>query len=516
MQNFESLNLCEKLLKAINLAGYEKPSPIQIQAIPELLQGRDLFACAQTGTGKTAAFALPIMDKLENSGGYPKPRQFRALILTPTRELAEQVASNINQYGKFTSLSCCKAYGGVSQKPQVRALSVGVDILVATPGRLLDLFRQKALSFEGVEFLVLDEADRMLDMGFIPDIRRICAQLPEERQSMLFSATLSEEIIELAQNIVKNPKRITISPDKPTVEKISQSLAAVAKDKKFDLVRHIMKTRLEGDESARALIFCRTKHGASKLAKKLTREGMKAEAIHGDKSQGARQNALNRFKRGECSALAATDIAARGIDIKDMSLVINYDLPEEVETYVHRIGRTARAEASGEAISFCSPEEVAELKFIERYIKREIPFFEDNPFESTEAKERVEFARKGGKVFSQKRRGRGGNTPNSTSGAGKDKKPNKAGDGKKTSSFKKTFNKKSPDSPKQEKPESGSTLWKTRRPPNAISTSKDAKNDSSHAQKASQLARGKSGKSSSGKSQKGSFWQKMKSKFKRS
>ena len=377
---FESLNLSEPILRAVRAAGYETPSPIQALAVPKILEGRDVFGCAQTGTGKTAAFALPIMQMLEAGGAYPKARRFRALILTPTRELAEQIDDNIAVYGKHLHLSHCKVYGGVSQNPQIKALSVGVDILVATPGRLLDLWKQKKLEFGGVEYLVLDEADRMLDMGFIPDIRRIVAQLPEQRQSLLFSATLSGEIRELASSIVKDPVNISVSPDSPTVEKIDQSVAFLEPQSKTELLADILKRRAEGDPKSLALVFCRTKHGANKLAKKLNSRGIGAAAIHGNKSQSARRRALEDFKERKIGALVATDIAARGIDVKDMSLVVNFDLPEEPETYVHRIGRTARAEASGMAVSFCTPDDGDLLAQILRYIKRDIPEFTENPY----------------------------------------------------------------------------------------------------------------------------------------
>lgn len=384
-QNFDGLGLSKKLLLAVKNAGYEKPSPIQARAIPPILAGRDIFGCAQTGTGKTAAFALPIMQMLDERGHYPAPKRFRALILTPTRELAEQIDANIAMYGKNLSLSHCKVYGGVSQNPQIKLLAHGVDILTATPGRLLDLFNQNKLDFGGVEFLVLDEADRMLDMGFINDIRKICRELPKKRQSMLFSATLSAEVQSLAKNIVDNPEKISVSPDKPTVDKIAQKVAFVEYGNKFDLLEKMMKERLEKSADSLALIFCRTKHGANKLAKRLCRIGIEADAIHGNKSQSARKNALERFRRRESHILVATDIAARGIDVKDMSLVVNYDLPEDPETYVHRIGRTARAEADGEAVSFCSADDAPLLKAIEKFIKKQIDPLADNPFHSEAA-----------------------------------------------------------------------------------------------------------------------------------
>lgn len=411
---FESLNLSEPILRAVRAAGYETPSPIQALAVPKILEGRDVFGCAQTGTGKTAAFALPIMQMLEEGGAYPKPGRFRALILTPTRELAEQIDDNIAFYGRHLHLSHCKVYGGVSQNPQIRALAEGVDILVATPGRLLDLWRQKKLEFGGVEYLVLDEADRMLDMGFIPDIRRIVAQLPERRQSLLFSATLSGEVRELASSIVKNPANISVSPDSPTVEKIDQSVAFVEQQGKAELLADILKRRSAEDPRSLALVFCRTKHGANKLSKKLNSRGIGAAAIHGNKSQSARRTALESFKARKIGVLVATDIAARGIDVKDMSLVVNFDLPEEPETYVHRIGRTARAEASGMAVSFCTPDDGGLLSQILRYIKRDIPEFLENPCRAEPPKlphsgnSRGSGARRGGVSRAGGRSGRGG------------------------------------------------------------------------------------------------------------
>jgi len=378
-QKFDTLNLSANILKSVEASGYVKATPIQQQAIPLILDNADLFACAQTGTGKTAAFVLPIMSLLETQE-RPNPTEFSALILVPTRELAEQVGANVERYGKFTKLTKKEVYGGVSKVPQVKALANGVDILIATPGRLLDLFTQKKLSFKGLKYLVLDEADRMLDMGFMPDIRRICKQLPRDRQSMLFSATLSKEVEELASGIVRNPQKIMVSPDKPTVEKIAQKICFVDSDKKFDLLVHLLGEHLAKDDKNLALIFCRTKHNTSRLAKRLTSNSIETDCIHGDKAQAARQRALERFKRRSVRVLTATDVAARGIDVKAMSLVINFDLPKESETYVHRIGRTARAEQSGEAISFCGGDELQSLRGIEKLIKKEIEVSYDNPY----------------------------------------------------------------------------------------------------------------------------------------
>ena len=386
-ETFKDLGISEQILKAVELLGYEKPSPIQRKAIPEILSGSDIFGCAQTGTGKTAAFMLPILQKISDSFGFVESGHFRALVLVPTRELAEQVAENAVKYAKFTDIKICKIYGGVSQNQQILALEKGVDILIATPGRLIDLFRQKKLSFASVEFLVLDEADRMLDMGFINDIRTICAKLPGDRLSMLFSATLSREVESLASSIVKNPKRISISPESPTVEKIDQQVCFVEPDNKIALLKYLIEQKFKREPDSIALVFCRTKHGANKVANRLAGKAFNASVIHGNKSQSSRKNALERFKNRESRVLVATDIAARGIDVKAMSLVINYDLPEEAETYVHRIGRTARAEAEGQAFSLCSSNEVPLLRAIERCIRKSIPEASDNPFHSQEAME---------------------------------------------------------------------------------------------------------------------------------
>ncbi len=382
---FKALNLSQEILLALEKASYKEPTLIQERAIPKILAEHDIFACAQTGTGKTAAFTLPIIQKFQTSG-FAKCGSFRALILVPTRELAEQVNDNIKIYTKYARISHTKVFGGVSARPQIRALEKGVDILVATPGRLLDLFNQKKLSFSAVEIAVLDEADRMLDMGFIKDIRKIFSKLPFQRQTLLFSATMTDAVKELAKSIVKDPVEISVSPDKPAVEKIEQKLYFVDEADKINLLKYLVDKRLENDASARALVFCRTKHGANKVAKKLSGEKYEAEAIHSNKSQSARRRALDDFKAGRCMVLVATDIAARGIDVKNMGLVVNYDLPEEAETYVHRIGRTARAQQSGEAISFFCPSDKFLLRAIERFIKKSVPIAkEENPFESQDA-----------------------------------------------------------------------------------------------------------------------------------
>jgi len=376
--NFKQLKLIPPILKAVAYEGYERPSPIQTKAIPLLLAGRDLLGCAQTGTGKTAAFAMPILQKLyeQRAEGAPKRHAPRALILTPTRELASQVAESFRAYGRYTGLRTAVIFGGVDQKPQVDALRAGVDILVATPGRLNDLIGQKLCDLSAVSMFVLDEADRMLDMGFIHDVKKIIAQLPKERQTQLFSATLPKEIETLAASILRDPVTVAVTPPSSTVEAIVQSVYFVDKANKGALLVHLFKN----NDITSALVFSRTKHGADRIKKILGKAGIAAGAIHGDKSQGARQNALADFKEGRTRILVATDIAARGIDIDQLSHVINYDLPNEPETYIHRIGRTGRAGLGGIAISFCNFDEMAYLKDIQKLIGKEIPVAEDHPY----------------------------------------------------------------------------------------------------------------------------------------
>lgn len=390
VESFETLGLGENLLRAVKESGYENPTPIQALSIPHILKGRDIFGCAQTGTGKTAAFALPIMRLIEKKSRYPQPLEFRALVLAPTRELVEQIDDNIKKFAKYSQIFHCKIFGGVSQVPQVKALRDGVDILTATPGRLLDLYAQRRLSFRSVEFLVLDEADRMLDMGFLPDIRKISAALPKHLQTMLFSATLGGEIETLARAMVKDPVRIDVSPESPTVNKIEQKVCFVDRQDKGSLLKDIISKRLQENPDSLSLVFCRTKHGANKVAKILSRSGLEASPIHGDKSQSFRRRTLGDFKSRTLKTLVATDIAARGIDVKDMSLVINYDIPETPETYVHRIGRTARADASGLAISLCSQNELPLFKAVQKFIKKTVPIYEENPYHSPDLREKLE------------------------------------------------------------------------------------------------------------------------------
>ncbi len=361
--SFTSLGLSDPLLKAVSEQGYEKPSPIQEQAIPAVIEGRDVMAAAQTGTGKTAGFTLPLLDRLAK-GKPARANQARALVLTPTRELAAQILESVETYGKYTKVSATVVYGGVKINPQMMRLRQGVDILVATPGRLLDLYNQKAIRFNELEVLVLDEADRMLDMGFIRDIKKILAALPKNRQNLLFSATFSKEIRELAKGLVNNPVEISVSPRNTTAEKVTQWITAVDKKRKPALLTHLIKEH----DWHQVLVFSKTKHGANKLTRYLEAEGLKAAAIHGNKSQGARTKALAAFKDGSVQVLVATDIAARGIDIDLLPQVVNFDLPNVPEDYVHRIGRTGRAGSSGQAVSLVCADEHKLLCDIERLI----------------------------------------------------------------------------------------------------------------------------------------------------
>jgi len=367
---FADLGLSEPLLDAIELQGYTEPSPIQSKAIPHVIEGKDVMAAAQTGTGKTAGFTLPILHRLSNT---PKPEgkgnQARALVLTPTRELAAQVAASVETYGQNVKIKSVVVFGGVKINPQMQKLRGGVDVLIATPGRLLDLHSQNAVQFDKLEVLVLDEADRMLDMGFIHDIRRIIKLLPKKRQNLLFSATFSNDIRQLAKSIVHQPVEVSVSPPNSTVDTVKQSLIAVEKS---DKTRVLTRLIIENDWF-QVLVFSRTKHGANRLAKQLIAKGIEASAIHGNKSQGARTKALTEFKAGKVRVLVATDIAARGIDIDQLPHVVNFDLPQVAEDYVHRIGRTGRAGSSGDAISLVSHDEFKLLTAIERLIKKDIP-----------------------------------------------------------------------------------------------------------------------------------------------
>ena len=367
--NFDELPLLPQLLTAVKACGYETPTPIQRDTIPTVLAGKDVLGCAQTGTGKTAAFALPILQRLYQERPAGKTRNIRALILTPTRELALQIQENFVAYGKRLPLRSCVIFGGVGQQPQVEQLKRGVDILVATPGRLNDLIGQGFISLAQIEIFVLDEADRMLDMGFIHDVKKVIALLPDKRQTLFFSATMPAEVEKLAMSILKNPVSVKVDPVSSTVDAIDQSLYLVDKANK----KHLLADLLRRPEVESALVFTRTKHGADRVVRELSREGIQARAIHGDKSQGARQEALAQFKQGKIHVLIATDIAARGIDIAGLSHVFNYDLPHEPESYVHRIGRTGRAGHEGVAVSFCCIDEMKDLKAIEKLIGKQIP-----------------------------------------------------------------------------------------------------------------------------------------------
>lgn len=374
---FKNLGIIEPILRALEAEGYTHPTPIQEQSIPILLNRKDLLGCAQTGTGKTAAFSIPIIQHIHNEKIHKKgKRKITALIVTPTRELAIQIGENCTKYGKFTHVNNTVIFGGVKQGAQTNALKNGIDILVATPGRLLDLMNQGYISLKDIKYCVLDEADHMLDMGFIHDIRKIIAALPDKRQSLFFSATMPQSIVKLSQSILGNPEKVTIKPEQATSEKVEQALYYVSKKSKTKLLTHIIQ---ENDIDS-LLVFSRTKHGANKIVKQLGKVQIKAEAIHGNKSQGARQRALENFKNRDTKVLIATDIAARGIDVDELELVINYDLPNVPETYVHRIGRTGRAKNSGVAISFCNIEERAYLKDIQKLIDQKIPVVTKHPF----------------------------------------------------------------------------------------------------------------------------------------
>ncbi|XXF76065.1 DEAD/DEAH box helicase [Myxococcaceae bacterium GXIMD 01537] len=378
---FDDLKLPEPLLRAVKAEGYTTPTPIQAQAIPHVQAGKDLLGCAQTGTGKTAAFALPILQRLaaHRPAAVPgKALPIRALILTPTRELASQIGESFTTYGKHTGLTCAVVFGGVGQDAQEKMLRRGVDILVACPGRLLDLMSQRLVSYAALEVFVLDEADRMLDMGFIHDVKRVIAALPKKRQTLFFSATMPPEIQSLANNILVNPERVEVTPVSSTAETVDQKMYFVEKDQKRSLLVHLL-----GDKAIRrVLVFTRTKHGANRVAQHLEKAHITAAAIHGNKSQGARERALSGFKDGSIRVLVATDIAARGIDIEGLTHVINFDLPNIPESYVHRIGRTGRAGAAGTALSFCDGEERAYLRDIERTIRRNVPVVADHPYRS--------------------------------------------------------------------------------------------------------------------------------------
>jgi ATP-dependent RNA helicase RhlE len=388
--SFSSLQLIDPILKALTAEGYTTPTPVQSQSIPVVLSGKDLLSTAQTGTGKTAAFAIPIIQMLHAAQAPKKALQpIKALILTPTRELAIQIGESFAAYGKYTKLTHSVIYGGVSQHSQTDALRKGVDILISTPGRLLDLINQRFIHLQHIEFFVLDEADRMLDMGFINDIKKVIARLPLQRQTLFFSATMPPQIQQLAGTILKDPVHVAVSPVSSTAEKVKQAVYMVDKTNKRPLLIHLLKEK----DNTSTLVFTRTKHGADRVAKELNKYGIAAEAIHGDKSQNARQRALSNFKNKQIRVLVATDIAARGIDIEELPLVINYELPNDSETYVHRIGRTGRAGASGYALSFCDAEERDALQQIHKLIGKTLPVIKDHPYTPRET-EQPQTARK--------------------------------------------------------------------------------------------------------------------------
>ncbi|MFB9861839.1 DEAD/DEAH box helicase [Rufibacter immobilis] len=417
---FSELNLIEPLLQALQEEGYTSPTPIQEQAIPPVLNGDDILGCAQTGTGKTAAFSLPLLQRLHEAGPSHPAKAIRALILTPTRELALQIGDSIKAYGRYTNIKHTVVFGGVGQVPQVEQIRRGVDILVATPGRLLDLMNQGLLSLKYIETFILDEADRMLDMGFIHDVRKVIAQIPANRQTLLFSATMPQEIQKLSASILREPVYVEVTPVSSTAEKIAQKVFFVEKTYKRALLKHLLK----GDDIERALVFSRTKHGADRIAKELSKAGISAQSIHGDKAQSTRVKALTQFKNNELKALVATDIAARGIDVDDLTHVINVDLPNEPETYVHRIGRTGRAGAEGMALSFCDDTELPYLRDIERLTKQTIPVEEEQPYHAEYSK----LPLGGGKATDKINRSGGGGQNrgprNAGQGGGGNRRPN--------------------------------------------------------------------------------------------
>jgi ATP-dependent RNA helicase RhlE len=406
MTTFSDLGLIEPLLRALTAEGYAVPTPIQAQAIPKLLEGRDMLGIAQTGTGKTAAFALPLLQRLAANHIKAQPRHPRALILTPTRELALQIADGFKSYGRHLGFKHTVVFGGVGQGQQVAAMNAGVDILVATPGRLLDLMNQRHINLANVEFLVLDEADRMLDMGFIRDVKTIVAKVPAQRQTLLFSATMPGDVVKLAEGILRDYTRIEVTPPATTVERIEQRVMFVTRDDKKKLLAAILADKAV----SRVLVFTRTKHVANRVAEQLIKSGVNADAIHGNKSQNARQRSLAAFKSGKVRVLVATDIAARGIDVDGITHVINYEMPGDPESYVHRIGRTARAGTSGAAISFCDADEVSDLRAIERTTRQQIAVDQSYGFHAAHVATRND--RSGARPQGQKTHGRPhGNKP---------------------------------------------------------------------------------------------------------
>jgi ATP-dependent RNA helicase RhlE len=421
--SFEGLGLSQSLVNAVLEKGYETPTPIQAQAIPAIIERRDVMAAAQTGTGKTAGFTLPLIERL-SSGAKAKSNHIRALILAPTRELALQVSENVEEYAKHSDVSSFVVYGGVKINPQMQRLRKGVDILVATPGRLIDLHNQNAVKFDSVEVLVLDEADRMLDMGFIHDIKRLIAKMPAKRQNLMFSATFSDDIRALAKGLINDPVEISVAAKNTTAKSVTQSVYAVDKPRKTALLSHLIRS----NDWQQVLVFSRTKHGANRLVKQLERDDIVGAAIHGNKSQGARVKALDGFKSGEVRVLVATDIVARGLDIVELPHVVNYDLPNVYEDYVHRIGRTGRAGASGHAISFVTTEDAEDLYGIERFIGELIPRAEEAGFEPNNPVPERDLDARPVKTKKPKKK-QPFNKPKSDSSKPNSKKPNNGGNG---------------------------------------------------------------------------------------
>jgi len=416
---FEELPLAQPLQRAVRTVGYENPTPIQEQSIPSLLEGKDLLGIAQTGTGKTAAFALPILQRLLDSGKFRQPKTCRALILLPTRELAIQVEECFKQYAQYTAISTACIFGGVSDVKQKNVLVRGVDVLVATPGRLLDLIGQRAVTLKNVEFFVLDEADRMLDMGFIHDIRKVVGMLPGKRQNLFFSATMPKEISDLAATILSaDPVRVEVAPQSTPIERIRQELYRIDKRRKGALLKELLSSH---EEMKKVLVFTRTKHGADKIVRVLEKAGVKCAAIHGNKSQNRRQEALGNFKCEQIRVLVATDIAARGIDVDDVTHVFNYDLPNEPETFVHRIGRTARAGKEGVAISFCAPDEEQDLRAIEKLTKVKIPEGDKSVFDKLPEQQKETPESELRNARGRMSRGQKGGRDNRQTGAGQDR-----------------------------------------------------------------------------------------------
>lgn len=415
---FSELPLVKAVQDSLIDKGYRVASPIQEQAIPLLIEGRDLLACAQTGTGKTAAFALPVLNQFAKHPKKPFRRGVRCLVLTPTRELTVQVHESFKTYGKYLKLSTGMVFGGVSEKPQIKTLYQGLDILVATTGRLLDLQKRNHLDLSQVETFILDEADRMLDMGFLPDVRTIERLLPKRRQTVLFSATMAKEVTRLANQWLQNPREIRVAPQGTTADKVDQYVRFIDRSDKQTALIKILQERSNAHRNERSLVFSRTKHGAKNLAKKLNSFNIDTDSLHGNKSQSARQKTLNRYKSGKIPVLVATDVAARGIDVKNITLVINYDLPMEPDAYVHRIGRTARAGNTGKALAFCTKEEISLLKDIERLIRTKVTIETDHPFHA----ESIATLHRSGQPIAKPKSGRRGTSQGKTSQSKRNKR----------------------------------------------------------------------------------------------